>query len=90
MAQPADATTTPARGGTLYTVDAKGKLVAHRVRPGVTDGKWTEVRGKDIAAGMKIVAGTTSPSDAAEGTDAKAANPFQNGNQQQRRGPGGF
>ena len=74
--------------GTLYTLDASGKLVPLRVRTGLTDGKFTEVRGRDLKEGMKIVSGTSEPQSA----ETTSATPFQQNNNQQRGGPrpGGF
>ena len=78
---------TTARGGSLYTLDAQGKLVATRVRTGISDGTTTEVRGDGIKAGMKVIAGMSATAQSAE----TASNPFQSNQQQpQRRGPGGF
>ena len=76
--------------GTLYVADAKGILTPIRVRTGLTDGSETEVRGRDLKEGMKVVAGTSQPQSAATTSNAS---PFQSGNQQQQRGgprPGGF
>lgn len=74
--------------GTLYYVDANGKLASVRVRSGVSDGTSTEVRGDAIKEGMRVIAGTTSP---AQTTENAAGGPFQaNSQQQQRRRPGGF
>ena len=73
--------------GTLYTVDEQGTLTPIRVRTGLTDGSTTEVRGQNLKAGMKVIAGTAQPQTA----EAEAASPFQQ--QQQQRGgqrPGGF
>lgn len=73
--------------GTLYTLDATGKLVPLRVRTGLTDGKFTEVRGRDLKEGMKIVSGTSEPQSA----ETTSATPFQQNNSQQRGPrPGGF
>lgn len=74
--------------GTLYTLDATGKLVPLRVRTGLTDGKFTEVRGRDLKEGMKIVSGTSEPQSA----ETTSATPFQQNNSQRRGGPrpGGF
>ena len=47
--------------GTLYTVDEKGVLTPIRVRTGLTDGSVTEIRGRDLKEGMKVVAGTAQP-----------------------------
>jgi hypothetical protein len=76
--------------GTLYVADAQGKLTPIRVRTGLTDGSVTEIRGRDVKEGMKVVAGTSQPQSA--GTTSNAS-PFQSGNHQQQRGgprPGGF
>jgi HlyD family secretion protein len=75
--------------GTVYVADAEGKLKAVRVRTGITDGKFTEVRGREVAEGMKIVAGTAQPQSAESET---SSNPFQQNNRGQQRGPrpGGF
>jgi HlyD family secretion protein len=75
------------RPGTLYYVDTNGKLQSIRVRTGVTDGSFTEVRGDTVKEGMQVIAGTVQPQ--AEKTET-SSNPFQ-GSQQQQRGPrGGF
>ena len=77
------------QSGTLYTVDDKGALQAIRVRTGITDGSTTEVRGRDLKEGTKVIAGTAQPQ--AAGSSA-GSNPFQNGSSNQQRGarPGGF
>ncbi len=78
--------------GTLYTLDANGKLQQLRVRTGLTDGTQTEVKGKDLTDGMKIVIGAASATQTAQ-TTSTAGSPFSQNNQnQQRRGPapGGF
>lgn len=78
--------TTRSTAGTLYVQDEKGALKAIRVRTGITDGTSTEVRAKELTPGMKVIAGTVQPQSA----ESQAASPFQNGNQQQQRRPGGF
>jgi HlyD family secretion protein len=86
----------PSRGGSLaalgmtrlYTVDAKGQLQAIRVRTGVTDGTITEVSGKNLTEGMKVVAGSASATTSAQTTTS--ATPFQSGQQQRGGGRGGF
>jgi hypothetical protein len=70
--------------GTLWTIDAAGKLVGHRVTTGLTDGQRTQVEGKDVTAGSSIVLGTATPGAA---TTAAAANPLAP--QPQTRGRGG-
>ncbi|MEA2488706.1 MAG: HlyD family secretion protein [Acidobacteriota bacterium] len=80
------------RPGTLYYLDANGKLASIIVRTGVTDGSFTEVRGQQLKEGMKVIAGTAQPQSA--GTEPKAAtSPFQSttgGAQGGGRRPGGF
>jgi HlyD family secretion protein len=78
--------------GTLYTIDAKGVLTPIRVRTGLTDGSTTEVRGRDLKEGTKVVAGIAQPQSANAATTSNAS-PFQNNNNQQpQRGGarGGF
>ena len=76
------------RGGTLHVVDANGKLQTIKVRTGVTDGSFTEVRGEGVKEGMKVIAGTAQPQTAGQQT---SGNPFQGNSNQQPRGPrGGF
>src|ERR1051326_1000675 len=74
------------RGGTLYTLDAKGQPQAIRVFAGVTDGSVTEVRGQDLKEGMKVIAGTATAQSASTST---SGTPFQSGQQQQRGQRGG-
>jgi HlyD family secretion protein len=76
--------------GTLYTVDAKGTLTPIRVRTGLTDGSSTEIRGRDLKEGTKVVAGIAQPQTASATTSN--ASPFQSTSTQQQRGPrpGGF
>jgi HlyD family secretion protein len=76
--------------GTLYTVDEKGTLTPIRVRTGLTDGSTTEIRGRDLKEGTKVIAGTAQPQSANANTTSNAS-PFQSNNQQQRGPrPGGF
>lgn len=78
--------------GTIYVADADGKLTAIRVRTGISDGSTTEIRGRDLKEGTKVVAGTSTPQTAA--AESNSATPFQqsgSGNRQQGGGrPGGF
>ncbi len=76
------------RGGTLYTLDAKGQPQAMRVFTGVSDGSVTEVRGKDLKEGMNVIASTLSATQSA--STSTSATPFQSGQQQQRGPRGGF
>jgi HlyD family secretion protein len=84
------ARTNGGKGGTIYTIDGKGMLTPIRVRTGLTDGSTTEVRGRDLKEGMKVIAGTAQP-QSADGNTTSNASPFQNNQQQQGgRRPGGF
>ncbi|MGZ8797672.1 MAG: efflux RND transporter periplasmic adaptor subunit, partial [Thermoanaerobaculia bacterium] len=67
--------------GTLYYLDNAGKLAVTGVRTGINDGTTTEISGKNISDGMKVIAGTVSSTQAAQTTTA--ASPFQSGQQQQ-------
>lgn len=75
--------------GTLYTVDEKGTLTPIRVRTGLTDGSVTEIRGRELKEGTKVIAGIAPPQSA---NTTSNASPFQSNTQQQQRGPrpGGF
>ncbi len=76
------------QSGTLYTVDEKGALEAIRVRTGITDGSTTEIRGRDLKEGTKVIAGTAQP----QAAESASSNPFQGNSSSQQRGPrpGGF
>jgi HlyD family secretion protein len=69
--------------GTLYYLDANGKLAVARVKTGINDGSTTEITGKTIKEGMKVIAGTVSPTTATTAqTSTAPASPFQGGQQQ--------
>jgi HlyD family secretion protein len=80
--------------GTLYYLDANGKLAVARVKTGINDGSTTEITGKTIKEGMQVIAGTITPTTTAAATSTAPASPFQGGQQQggaQRGGGrGGF
>jgi HlyD family secretion protein len=73
--------------GTLYAMGPDGRMERLRVRTGLSDGTSTEIEGRDIAEGLKVIAGiASSPST----TRAPATNPLGGGQQGGgRRGPGG-
>ncbi|MEW6336576.1 MAG: efflux RND transporter periplasmic adaptor subunit [Acidobacteriota bacterium] len=55
---------TGANGGTpqfsvLYYLDDQGRLSMMPVRPGITDGQFTQVRGPMVEEGMQVIAGIT-------------------------------
>jgi len=61
----------------LWYLDANGRPTAMRVRTGLTDGQQTEIIGRDVKEGLKIIAAVTN--EKSGGT----ASPFQ---QQQQQG----
>ncbi|MEO8361150.1 MAG: efflux RND transporter periplasmic adaptor subunit [Vicinamibacteria bacterium] len=69
--------------GTLYYLGPDNKLKAARARLGISDGISTEVEGREVTEGMKVIVGVASTSTAASTT----ANPLSP--TPQRRGPGG-
>jgi len=80
--------------GTLYYLDANGKLASLPVRTGINDGTETEIRGDGIREGMTVITGSNAPA-AKNAAATTSASPFQSNSQQQqqpRRGgaPGGF
>jgi HlyD family secretion protein len=50
--------------GTLYHLDSDGKLAMDRVRLGISDGAATEVEGKSLSEGMKVIDGMVSTATA--------------------------
>lgn len=77
--------------GTLYVLDANGKLQPIRVRTGITDGTTTEITGSALKEGMKVIAGTVQPQNS---DTTSSGNPFQSTTTRQQGGggprPGGF
>lgn len=66
-----------------------GKLAMLPVRPGITDGQFTEVHGPFLADGMQVIAGMTQTAS----TAAATTNPFQASQSSRPPGPpppGGF
>jgi HlyD family secretion protein len=76
--------------GTLWYLDAKGQLEPARVTTGVSDGTNTQVTGRNIAEGMQVIAGVSTPTTQTA-QKSTSSSPF-GGQQQQQRGPrpGGF
>jgi HlyD family secretion protein len=74
--------------GTLWTVDAEGRLAAVRVRTGLSDGSKTEVQGRDLKAGAQVIVGTSSGAQSAS-QSSQSSSPFQPQGGAMRRGPGG-
>jgi len=59
----------------LFYLDDAGKLAMMPVRPGITDGQYTEVRGPFLEEGLQVIAGMS------QATATPSTNPFQ-GSQQ--------
>jgi HlyD family secretion protein len=90
-ARAASTGTTRSSFGTLYYLDANGKLAVDRVHTGINDGTTTEISGKNVTEGMKVIAGTVSATQTAQATTTTSAAPFQSGQQGGQRGArGGF
>ncbi len=67
----------------LWYLDADGQPAVVPVRPGLTDGQYTEVTGPGLEPGMEVIAGVS------QATAAAASSPFQR--DAPRHGPrGGF
>jgi len=77
--------------GRVFFLDQAGKLQSVRVRIGITDGSMTEISGRELTPGMKVIAGTLNSSAA---TSTAGSSPFGNpasGGQGRGGGPrGGF
>ena len=58
--------------GQLWYLDENGELAAMRVRIGISDGQSTEIQGRDLEAGLAIIAGVTQGS-----ASSTPNNPFQ-------------
>ena len=80
--------TTRARPTLLWYLDDGGELNAAPVRTGLSDGTNTEIQGRNLEAGMQVVAGLSSGGTTRSGS----ANPFQQNQQTGQRPPppGGF
>lgn len=71
--------------GTLYVLDASGRLESVRVQTGLTDGSFTEIQGRNVSEGMKVIAGVISTATTSSKPATNPLAPQQN----QRRGPPG-
>jgi HlyD family secretion protein len=74
--------------GTLWQLDASGKLKAVRVRTGLSDGSKTEVQGRDLREGTQVIVGSSSGAQSAS-QGGQSTSPFQPQGGGMRRGPGG-
>jgi HlyD family secretion protein len=77
----------PRNVAVLWYVDEDGALATARVRTGMTDGQKTEIQGRDLAEGMRVIIGVSAESGAAA---SSAASPFQTQQQSGPPRPGGF
>jgi len=68
----------------LFFLDEAGNLDVRRVRPGLSDGQYTQVQGRELEAGLQVIAGITT------GAQQTASNPFSGQQQSRRRGPPGM
>lgn len=72
----------PSNVAFLYYIDDRGELAAVPVRTGISDGQVTEIKGRDIQAGMMVIAGVTNA------VQTTSSNPFQGQPVRPRRRPG--
>ena len=90
----ATASATPARGSrgpAVWTLDAKNQPQRLAVRTGLTDGQRTQITGKGVTDGLKVVIGTSTAGTSTPAKTAASGNPFQPASQGNARGPrGGF
>ncbi|MEA2163332.1 MAG: HlyD family secretion protein [Thermoanaerobaculia bacterium] len=77
---------------TLYYLDTDGHVATTKVRTGISDGTSTQIQGRNLQAGMKVIAGISSGAQAAPATAAKTTtSPFSGGGPAQGGGrQGGF
>jgi HlyD family secretion protein len=78
---------TGAGPGVLYTVDSEGRLTPVRVRTGLSDGQRTQVSGEGVAAGLKVIIGSSGGTASSAAAAAPSANPLAP--QRGGGGPGG-
>jgi HlyD family secretion protein len=77
---------------TLYYIDKDGHVATTKVRTGISDGTATQIQGRNILAGMQVIAGISSGTQPAQTTAAKTTtSPFGGGSPAQGgQRPGGF
>ncbi len=75
---------------TLWVMDSLGSITPVQVRTGLTDGQRTEITGRTLAEGMRVVIGVLSAGSGTQSTTS--SNPFQQQTQSggASRSPGGF
>ena len=72
--------------GTLYAVGPDGRLQTLRVRTGLSDGSATEIEGRGVTEGLKVIAGAVT---AQASTASQTANPLAGTQSPRGRPPGG-
>ena len=80
------------------SIDYNGKQVddgTYRLRDArtvrINDGTFTQIEGRNVTDGMKVIAGTVSTTQTAQTSTAAGSSPFgSNGQQQRGQRPGGF
>jgi HlyD family secretion protein len=76
---------------TLYYLDKDGNVTTTTVRTGISDGTSTQIEGRNIEVGMKVIAGISSGTDTAKTSTAPTTtSPFSGGQQQGGGRRGGF
>jgi len=67
--------------GTLWTVDAKGKLEPIRVRTGLSDGQRTQISSQnaDVKEGMQVIVGSSLASQGTSGPSTSPLTPQRGG-----------
>lgn len=76
---------TEAQSSLFYLDSEAGAISMVRVETGISDGSWTEVRGKGLREGMQVIAGTARTTSAETGESA-----FGQGQSQNSRRGGAF
>jgi HlyD family secretion protein len=74
--------------GTLYYLDAKGELAMARVRTGISDGTTTQIEGRNLKEGMRVIAGAATNANSQTAQQNTSNSPFQSNNRQQQGGRG--
>jgi HlyD family secretion protein len=74
--------TVPTGAGRLFSLDAQGCLAFVPVKPGLSDGQFTQVEGPALSQGLRVIAGLNESAPV-----AATANPLQGNSRQQQSGP---
>ncbi len=72
--------------GSLYAIGPDGRLQTLRVRTGLSDGSATEIEGRGVTEGLKVIAGAVT---AQASTASQTANPLAGTQSPRGRPPGG-